>query len=276
MRKRKKAALLFFILPFSLRKKISRHLNRKERTVLENSMKKITRRDIKDLQLVLNEFTSYMLKVASREKTIRGQKVFPERVEIFVLFLLLIFWGCFFLFYKFGDQARNMMQAGFFHIILTILIFTYMLTEYHIDVFKRWYSGDRLFTSIILGVLFSGITSILMIIDNRLFIEVIVELHGIFFIANLVTAVIFGPFIEELIFRGVVIDTFSKIFGKALSMLLSAVIFSLVHFPGNFVDFLLVFLVGLCFGILYASVGNLISSTVAHSITNIAVFIFIR
>ena len=111
-----------------------------------------------------------------------------------------------------------------------------------------------------------------MIIDNRLFIEVIVELHGIFFIANLVTAVVFGPFIEELIFRGVVIDTFSKI----LSMLLSAVIFSLVHIPGNFVDFLLVFIVGLCFGILYASVGNLISSTVAHSITNIAVFIFIR
>lgn len=151
-----------------------------------------------------------------------------------------------------------------------------MWIEYGVAVFKKWYTSDSVLNVIFLGIVFSIVTSTVMIIDNLLFVEEIIELKGASFIVNLAVAVLFGPFIEELIYRGIIIDFFSKWAGKTIAIPVSAFLFSLAHIPINFVDFLLVFIVGLCFGILYAVARNLISSTIAHSISNIAVFIFIR
>ncbi|MFW6139564.1 MAG: CPBP family intramembrane glutamic endopeptidase [Spirochaetota bacterium] len=61
----------------------------------------------------------------------------------------------------------------------------------------------------------------------------------------------------------------------AASIPISAAIFSLAHLPGNALDFFLVFVVRVCFGILYMADRNLIPSTIAHSLSNLSVFIFI-
>lgn len=216
------------------------------------------------------------MKIDSEKKMGRNKARFSWGSEIIFLSCLFLFGITFFLFYMFCDFVKNMVQADFFHIIITLLIFLYMWIEYKVDVFKKWYTSDKLLNSIFLGVVFSIITSTVMIIDNLLFVGDIIELRGMFFIVNLCALVLFGPFIEELIYRGVIIDFLNKRVNKTMSVPASAVIFSLAHIPNNFADFSFIFVVGLCFGILYVIEGNLISSTIAHSISNIAVFIFIR
>jgi membrane protease YdiL (CAAX protease family) len=78
------------------------------------------------------------------------------------------------------------------------------------------------------------------------------------------------------VYRGVIIDILGRWFSSFVCVGASALVFSLVHIPEGFVDFLLVFLVGVCFGVVYIVDGNLIPSTIAHSLSNAAVLIFIR
>ncbi len=274
MQKTNKAVLLFYFFPYSLKKKISRYLSPTERAKLNQSMSQITKSDIKSLMPVMKEFSRYM-KIASEKRAVRSKAKTSEGFEIFFLLLLFLFAGTFFL-YMINDFVKKMILSDFFYIIITPLIFLYICIEYNVDVFKRWYSSEKLLNSIILGFLFAVITSFVMIIDNLLFVEEIVELRGAVFVVNLAARVLFGPVIEEIIYRGVIIDFLNRRVRRTISVPVSAIIFSLAHIPINFVDFLLIFVAGLCFGILYAMEKNLISCTIAHSISNIAVFIFIR
>lgn len=162
------------------------------------------------------------------------------------------------------------------YIGVTLLIFLLMWIEYGADKLKKWYTSRNLLQSVFLGIVLSIVTSFVMIIDNLLFVETIVEARGALLFVNIIVAVLFGPFIEELVYRGVIIDILGRWFRAVISVPASAVLFSLVHVPGNVVDFLLIFVIGLCFGIVYSIDGNLIPSTIAHSLSNIAVFIFIR
>ncbi len=194
----------------------------------------------------------------------------------FDLLYLLLFGGAFLLFFTFNRFVKEVTFVDIFYILLAVLISLYIWIEYGAHVFKKWYGGDNVVSVIFLGCVFSILTSIMMILDNILFVGEIVELKGASFFINLAASVVFGPFIEELIYRGVIMDFLEKWTGKAMAIPVSALLFSLAHIPINIVDFMLVFVVGTCFGILYAITGNLIASTIAHSISNIAVFIFIR
>jgi len=78
------------------------------------------------------------------------------------------------------------------------------------------------------------------------------------------------------IYRGVIIDILEKWFRSLLCIVASSILFSLGHIPNNIIDFLLIFVVGICFGIAYKVDGTLIPSTIAHSLSNVVVFIFIR
>jgi membrane protease YdiL (CAAX protease family) len=223
--------------------------------------------------LDIEEVFSEDMKIPSDTKT-RNSKDSSSRK--FDLLYLLLFGGAFFLFFMFNSFVKDVTLVDIFYILLAVLISLYMWIEYGVDVFKKWYGSDNVISVIFLGIVFSILTSIVMILDNILFVGEIVELKGVSFVINLAASVVFGPFIEELIYRGVIMDFLGKWTGKALAIPVSALLFSLAHIPINIVDFMLVFVVGICFGILYTLTRNLIGSTIAHSISNIAVFIFIR
>jgi hypothetical protein len=176
----------------------------------------------------------------------------------------------------FNDFVKQLVQAGFLYILLALVAFLYMWIDSRHEMLKSWYTSNSVERSIFLGFVFSIITSTVMIIDNLLFVDKIVELSGVFFVVNLAATILFGPIIEEIIYRGMVIDFLIRWLGKILSVLISAVLFSLFHIPENFLDFLFVVIAGLFFGMLYTIEKNLIAPTVAHSITNIAVVVFIR
>jgi len=79
-----------------------------------------------------------------------------------------------------------------------------------------------------------------------------------------------APIIEEIFFRGVLLNSFRAVWGRGWAIVLSAVIFASVHpFP---VHFLPVLGLGIILGVLAYDRGSLTPSITAHAIQNIAVF----
>lgn len=82
---------------------------------------------------------------------------------------------------------------------------------------------------------------------------------------RLVFVVLLGPFMEELVFRKLIIDRMAP-YGEKTAVLLSALIFGLFH--GNFSQFFYAFALGLVFGYLYLRTGMLRYSVVLHTFIN--------
>jgi len=141
-----------------------------------------------------------------------------------------------------------------------------MWIEYGFSKLKRWYKSQNILFSIFLGLFLSILTSFVMIVYNLLFVETIVKAGVVFIAINIIVTVLIGPIIEELVYRGVIIDILEKWFRSLLCIVASSILFSLGHIPNNIIDF----------GIVYKVDGTLIPSTIAHSLSNVVVFIFIR
>lgn len=78
-------------------------------------------------------------------------------------------------------------------------------------------------------------------------------------------AVIVGPIFEELIFRKIFIDRFSR-YGYGISIVVSSLAFAFFH--GNFYQFFYAFAIGLVLGYVYARTRNIIYPIVMHSLIN--------
>jgi membrane protease YdiL (CAAX protease family) len=276
MRKSIKAALLFTLLPFSTKREVVRYLTRGERTRLRQSAEHITKDDAQRMDSVMDEFLHTMGNTAEKELQ-NSWNGHTTGSEAYVFLFFLLFGGAFFfLYYVFKDFFQKEVLFDFFFIILAVLIFLHMLGRDNVSVLRKWYTTEHVLNSIFLGFTFSIITSAAMIISNLLFVEEVVVLRGVFSILHLFVAVILGPIVEEIIYRGVVIDQISRKLGTIISVPVSAAIFSLAHIPVIFLDFCFVFFAGVCFGLLYVLEENLISPTIAHSLSNLAVYIFIK
>lgn len=83
-------------------------------------------------------------------------------------------------------------------------------------------------------------------------------------------AVVAAPFFEELFFRGVLYGSFRRAFGITAGILLSSVVFAVVHpLPGGFLPILVL---GLVFAILVYQRGSLLPAVVAHGLNNAVAF----
>ena len=87
------------------------------------------------------------------------------------------------------------------------------------------------------------------------------SLHGVF-----LSAVIAAPIVEEVIFRGVVLGSFRKIFPAWASILISAVIFGVYHM--NPVAIVYATVMGIIAGVVYEKKQNLLFPIVLHMANN--------
>ena len=91
--------------------------------------------------------------------------------------------------------------------------------------------------------------------------------------------VVFAPLTEELIFRGMLAhylfpkQTNSK--QTALFLLVSSVLFALLHFPGSLHQFLVYASLGLSLGLAYVSRKGLLYSISLHALNNLIGFLMI-
>ena len=88
------------------------------------------------------------------------------------------------------------------------------------------------------------------------------SLHGVF-----LSAVIAAPIVEEVIFRGVVLGSFRKVFLACVSIIVSALIFGLYHM--NPVAIVYASIMGIIAGIVYEKRQNLLFPIILHMANNL-------
>lgn len=80
-------------------------------------------------------------------------------------------------------------------------------------------------------------------------------------------AVFIGPVIEELIFRGIILNGLKVKYGNNLALLLSSVLFAIIHVqPAQIIT---AFFMGLVFGYIFIKTNNLGLVILLHSIANL-------
>ena len=91
--------------------------------------------------------------------------------------------------------------------------------------------------------------------------------------------VVFAPLTEELTFRGMlaryVFPQQDNIKQTALFLLVTSIIFALVHFPGTPQQFLVYGSLGLSLGLAYINKGGLAYSIALHALNNLIAFLMI-
>lgn len=91
--------------------------------------------------------------------------------------------------------------------------------------------------------------------------------------------VVFAPLTEELTFRGMlaryVFPQQDNIKQTVLFLLVSSIIFALVHFPGTPLQFLVYASLGFSLGLAYISKGGLAYSIALHALNNLIAFLMI-
>ncbi|MFA4930746.1 MAG: type II CAAX endopeptidase family protein [Patescibacteria group bacterium] len=89
-------------------------------------------------------------------------------------------------------------------------------------------------------------------------------------------AIIIGPFIEEIVFRGVLFPAFAQKTNIILGLMLSTLIWSLLHFQLNVIIFTFIF--GIILGYMYYKTKSLWPSYITHVLKNlmavIAIYLF--
>lgn len=88
-----------------------------------------------------------------------------------------------------------------------------------------------------------------------------------------VTAVVLAPVFEEILCRGLVLETVRRRWGDAVAVLISALFFGLVHVEPS--TALAGFVVGGIFGTIYIRTHSLFSTIILHSINNVFAFALI-
>lgn len=83
--------------------------------------------------------------------------------------------------------------------------------------------------------------------------------------------VVMAPFFEEVIFRGVILSGFLKNYNPVKAILLSSLLFGLVHVGST--QLLLSFLFGIFLGILYTQTQSILACILLHMSNNFFVFI---
>lgn len=82
----------------------------------------------------------------------------------------------------------------------------------------------------------------------------------------LISIGIFGPFVEEIVFRGVLLQSYQRTGRIVGSIILSAVLFGLIHL--NFNQFAYGAVMGVMLALLVEATGSVWSSLIAHGIFN--------
>ncbi len=81
-------------------------------------------------------------------------------------------------------------------------------------------------------------------------------------IASAIQVCVLAPIIEEVLMRGFVLGGLSVSYGQTTALLISSLLFALLHF--NMVQTLSAFLCGICLGLLYLGTGSILCCIMAH------------
>ncbi len=100
--------------------------------------------------------------------------------------------------------------------------------------------------------------------------------HWPSWLALAAAVVIFGGFMEEFVFRGLFQQVAGEVFGGAAAVILSSLLFAVLYLGSLSVGYILfVGLVGIYFGYCVHKTGSIWGVTLAHSVMNLGLIIFL-
>lgn len=158
------------------------------------------------------------------------------------------------------DNLTNFINnyGGIILILTNIIYIIYIIKKYRIKVNKYNlidnYPKIYLFISIPLFL-----NSLILLINNQKIptINIYIALFG---------SVIIGPILEELIFRYLIYNNLNKFNNKNTSIILSSLIFALVH--NGFINIVYAFIIGTILTIIYSKNKNIKEVIILHMVAN--------
>ncbi|XZM35290.1 lysostaphin resistance A-like protein (plasmid) [Clostridium perfringens] len=119
---------------------------------------------------------------------------------------------------------------------------------------------------LILNLLFSvGLSFfILSFSDLSLLDNISTEINYLQIICNVILIVLLAPILEELIFRGVLLNRLHKWFNTTISIIISSMLFGILHD-----DIIGAFIFGICMCILYLKTKNILVPIYVHFFNNL-------
>ena len=158
------------------------------------------------------------------------------------------------------DNLTNFINnyGGIILILTNIIYIIYIIKKYRIKVNKYNlidnYPKIYLFISIPLFL-----NSLILLINNQKIptINIYIALFG---------SVILGPILEELVFRYLIYNNLNKFNKKNTSIILSSIIFALVH--NGFINIVYAFIIGTILTIIYSKNKNIKEVIILHMVAN--------
>ena len=100
--------------------------------------------------------------------------------------------------------------------------------------------------------------------------------YGIFGIPVLALALLISaPVTEEIMCRGIMMNTLKRSFSSGIAIIISSAIFGMIHIMAGGVSLAIgAFVMGLVFAIIYEKTNSLFIAIVAHAVANLPEFIF--
>lgn len=159
------------------------------------------------------------------------------------------------------DNLTNFINnyGGIILILTNIIYIIYIIKKHRIKVNKYNlidnYPKIYLFISIPLFL-----NSLILLINNQKIptINIYIALFG---------SVIIGPILEELIFRYLIYNNLNKFNNKNTSIILSSLIFALVH--NGFINIVYAFIIGTILTIIYSKNKNIKEVIILHMVANL-------
>lgn len=95
--------------------------------------------------------------------------------------------------------------------------------------------------------------------------------YGISLVAGVIIYGLCSPFIEEVIFRGIIYNRLKRIFPVTMSIVLSALLFGMFH--GNIVQGVYGFLMGFLITLFYERYNSFLIPVLMHMVANISIYV---
>lgn len=189
-------------------------------------------------------------------------KLFLSIIPIIKYMILnyIVIFVFYFIYSLFGNS--DMIEYINNYSIYVVLIFNIIYLFVLIKKYRLHFSKSKnIFELLLLGVSFSLFCN--MIILNINSSKDLVEVNKIILI---ISSVIVGPFIEEILFRYILLGNLKKFNSKIISIILGSLIFSLMH--NGIINIVYTFLLGLILGVIYLKKGKITDSIIVHSAAN--------
>lgn len=214
-------------------------------------------------------------------------KEYVYHIKIGTAFLLAATYFGIMLFYTFLDVAVWRKVFSDFSDIMNIITIAVCICVFIIFLKRRTGYQIRLLANInFTGVCLALGCSVLFFVFLDMCFDPIFEsifpqsehdyqkmIHGLIQspVASLIQVCVLAPFIEEILMRGVIIGGLKDTYGRFTTLLISTVLFAILHF--NMVQTLSAFICGVVLGLLYLKTNSIFCCMLAHCGYNLISYI---